>query len=497
VDRNQRANLVDHISQHAEFFHDPENHCYAVLRRNGHEETWPIESKDFELWVSQLSYSLLNETPGSSDLESIKNQFTGIARFDGYEKSVYLRVGHDADSIYLDLCNDSWDIVQVRAGHVEIARNCPVRFRRTSAMRHLPLPIEGGDLSELFAHVNIANKDDRLLLVAALLESFRPNTPFPILVFEGQQGCGKSKTQDRLRDLVDPSKANLRAAPRRVEDIFVGATNNWFYSLNNLSHLSASQQDALCTLSTGGGYAARTLYTDLNETVAEVMRPVMMNGIRTLPTAQDLIDRCIVFELPIISESQRKSERKLDQEFQKARPRILGAILSALAKTMRYLPEVELPRAPRMADFAELGVAAERALGWGDGNFLDAYERNRIRSMAHGIESSPVALAVCKMIADTPEGYSGPIGYLSLRLDKYRPPDTTAWPKSARGLADTLRRQAPALLQAEEIKIEFDEKRHQDGYHIKIYSVALSRRKNERHEHDEHRTAEKYRREVI
>jgi len=47
------------------------------------------------------------------------------------------------------------------------------------------------------------------------------------------------------------------------------------------------QQDALCTLSTGGGYASRQLYTNSDEHVMETKRPVMINGINAIATQPD------------------------------------------------------------------------------------------------------------------------------------------------------------------------------------------------------------------
>jgi hypothetical protein len=58
-------------------------------------------------------------------------------------------------------------------------------------------------------------------------------------------------------------------------------------------------------------------------------------------------------------------------EFEPARPRILGALLDALAEGLRELPRVRLVRLPRMADFALWATACETAL-WPAGSFARA-----------------------------------------------------------------------------------------------------------------------------
>lgn len=161
------------------------------------------------------------------------------------------------------------------------------------------MTIIGGSIDALWKFANIPEQQ-RPLVLAWMLEAFRPTTPFSILELTGEQGSAKSATQDKLRRLIDPNAVNLRAAPKSTEDLFVSAGCNWLVSLNNLSHLSAQQQDALCTLATGGGFASRTLYTNADETLIECKRPVIFNGIVPCATAQDLVDRIVHIDLPEI-----------------------------------------------------------------------------------------------------------------------------------------------------------------------------------------------------
>src|SRR5262249_48386394 len=158
------------------------------------------------------------------------------------------------------------------------------------------------------------------------------------------------------------------------------ASNSWLVAFDNLSYLPAWLSDALCRLSTGGGFATRGLFTDDEEVIFDAQRPVILTGIEELATRSDLLDRAIVLHLPPLPEDRCRPEAELWAEFEEARPRILGALLDVVAGALRELPAVKLPRHPRMADFAVWATAAETALGWERGSFLKAYSGNRAES---------------------------------------------------------------------------------------------------------------------
>ncbi|MBS1212221.1 MAG: hypothetical protein H6R26_837, partial [Proteobacteria bacterium] len=253
-----------------------------------------------------------------------------------------------------------------------------MKFWRPAPLRQLPKPIMGGDLSRLWEFANIP-ESVRPLVLAWALEAWRPDTPFPILELIGAQGTAKSSTQDKWRRLIDPNAVNLRSAPKSTEDLFIGAGCNWLVSLNNLSHLSAQQQDALCNLATGGGFAARTLYTNADETLIECKRPVVINGIVPLVSAQDLTDRVIHMELEPI---EYRDETEIEAGFKEAAPGIFGALLDLFVIALGRLPEVKPARLPRMGDFAKLGEAMMQAQGHEAGAFIRLYEENRQQSVA-------------------------------------------------------------------------------------------------------------------
>jgi hypothetical protein len=453
--------LINLVGERAELFHDADHRVYATIQENGHQETWALDSRTFSTWLSATYFRETGKAPREMALKDALHTLAGIGRFAGERRKVWLRVGVDADGYVLDLANDRWQAVEVTAAGWQVRDDVSVRFWRTTAMRPLPVPVRGGDVEALWQVTNIAEAD-RPLVLAWILECLRPETHTPVLELGGEQGSGKSETQARLRALVDPSEISLRAAPTRLEDLFISAHNNWLVSLNNLSRLSRAQQDALCVLSTGGGFATRTLYSNAEETAFNAQRPVVMNGIAGLATAQDLIDRLIRIELPVLE--RRRASAELTRAFEDERPRLLGALLDLFAATLRELPNIQLEDPPRMADFAQLGEAMFRALGRSDG-FVDLYRARQQATSLTALESSPVACAVLSLM-ETTDHWSGPTKALLVTLGRHRQ-DTEAWPRSPRGLGDALRRNISAL-RLLGIEVRFDPTRRRDGHHVAL-----------------------------
>ena len=123
----------------------------------------------------------------------------------------------------------------------------------------------------------------------------------------------------------------------------------------------------------------------------EATRPILVNGIEELATRGDLLDRAVLLHLPAISEPHRRAEAGFWEDFRRAWPGLLGALLDALVGALAILPTLTLPGLPRMADFARFGVAVERALAWPPGSFLATYGANREAAHELTLQASLVA----------------------------------------------------------------------------------------------------------
>src|SRR5262249_38959765 len=139
-------------------------------------------------------------------------------------------------------------------------------FRRSRGMLPLPTPEPGGEIDLLRDFLNL---DDKAwwMVIFWLVATLRPRGPYPVLALFAEQGAGKSTTGRLLRELVDPNAAPLRAEPKDGRDLMIAANNSWLLAYDNLSHVSPWLSDAMCRLSTGGGFATRELYTDQDEII--------------------------------------------------------------------------------------------------------------------------------------------------------------------------------------------------------------------------------------
>jgi hypothetical protein len=219
-------------------------------------------------------------------------------------------------------------------------------------------------------------------------------------------------------------------------------------------------------LATGGGFSTRELYTDTEEVILDLTRPTILNGIDHLAERPDLADRAIMLNLPRIAETARRDEAELYEVYEREQPRILGALCTAVSAALARFPEIRLLRKPRMADFATWATAAELALGFQDGAFMNAYSGNRAEAVQETLDSDPVTAAIVLLIDGLGEDkWTGTAGDLLKNLEaaiEEPVKKSQAWPKTPRALSGRLRRLA-TFLRETGIEITFHEQKGTGG----------------------------------
>lgn len=465
-----QADILVNLAQTVELFHTPDGTGYADIDINGHLETWPIRAKGFRSWLARRFFEATQGAPSSEALQSALNVIEAKAQFDGLERMVHLRVGGQDEKLYLDLCDETWRAVEIDSEGWRVLNNPPIRFRRAAGMQPLAMPIKGGSVKTLRSFLNVQSDADFVLVVAWALAVLRNRSPYPVIVLSGEQGSAKSTFSAILRSLLDPNTAPLRALPRNNQELFIAANNGHVLAFDNVSFLPGWISDTLCRLATGGGFAVRQLYTDQDEVLFEVARPVILNGIEEIVARPDLADRSVFLTLEPIPEEKRRPEAELWAAFEAERPRLLGVLLDAVVEGIKRLPATHLEKLPRMADFALWASACETAL-WPAGTFWSAYCTNRSEAAQSVLEADSIALLVRELMdqrtvwtgtcADLLEELSSLLGDVVAR--------PKGWPDSPRKISGRLRR-AAGPLRTMGIEIEFN----RDGSRTRSRIVTIT-----------------------
>lgn len=443
--QSQASQLVAYMEARVTLFHDDNKDVFAQDIITG--EVRRTDSRQFRDWLVASFYKDTGKSARDQSVRESLSTVAGLGRFDGECLPVHIRVAGASGRYFLDLAEPGQSrAICIEPGRWTIIESPDARFIRPEAMQPLPTPVAGGSIAPLWRIANIP-ENQRLLVLAWLVECLRPDTPFPLIELMGEQGTAKSTTHAALRRLIDPNACDLRSAPKSAEDVFVGAGAAWIVCYENVSHLQAPIQDALCTIATGGGYAKRKLFTDADESIINVKRPVGINGISAAVTAQDLIDRTVSIEMPVVRE--RVEVTDLWRQYEAERRVLIGALLDIAARALALLPSMRLPSGekPRLVEFALLGMAVAQATGQPANAFMEQFTASRQESLARTIDASPVAGAVLEWLEHKPIGRRAPAKELMREMEQYRPPYSDAWPRSPKGFADALRRAAPALRQ--------------------------------------------------
>ena len=475
------ARLVDAVTSVVELFHTDDDSCFAGIVVDSHHECWPLRSRGFKRWLTHRCYTMFRTVPNRSKLDEAIDLLEARARFDGAECPVHVRVAALDGKLYLDLCDPQWRAVEIDSDGWRVVDNPPVQFIRAPGMLPLPEPTRGGRIAMLRRHLNVT--DEQFILVCAcLLAAMRSRGPYPVLVLNGEEGSGKSTVVRRLRALCDPSKVPIRTLPREERDLYIAASHGHVLSFDNVSTLPGWLSDAISRLATGGGFGTRRLYTDSEEVLIDVVRPVILNGIPRFVVRSDLADRCIQLRLSPMPAASRRTESELEAAFQRDRPKILGALLDAMASGLRLQAQVRIAERNRMADFEQWAEACIVAT-FGKGTFLRAYRGNRRALVQTVIDGDLVASAIITLLerdnatrfADT--AWSGMASQLDMELRSIIPErearsrEYPATPRAMRGRLERL--QAP--LRKIGIVIEFVAERGHRS-HIRIRCVRSETR---------------------
>ncbi|WP_019617254.1 hypothetical protein [Psychromonas ossibalaenae] len=393
---------------------DDKGGAYVLVEKGASIEAIKINIKNtkFKQLLRKLARKL-GVSLKKSDIEELVEEIESRA-WEHEETPISIQIRNalslDKQSIIIDLCNAKGELIELSAGGVEVldkpnANTESAVFYRPECTKPMIEPeftdIKSG-LKKLHPFINTDQTTFFQLVGYMTYLIAHPKAcgvPYPILLIQGEKGSGKSFFSNNIiRPLLDPSSLDGLRMPKREQDFAIQVNSMFLAVYDNLRKLTKDQSDMLCTTSTKGNTAGRTLYTDDGLTALLLHAPLVLNGIHHFVTESDLASRCFKVALVPMAENERKPEGQLKLELEAALPEIFGSLLTLASKALIQEKTVKAEYPARMMDFSRWLAAVEKVLGLGEGKLQKAYLANVKSIMASGTEDDSLTVAMQKLI---------------------------------------------------------------------------------------------------
>ena len=429
----------------------------------GRHEIDGLRSSRFKAWLAAKYFNDMQEEPKAADIEGALLLLAATAEFSDSRK-LHTRIGSANGKIDLDLCNEERQAVEIDADGWRVVDEPSLWFLRGS-MKALPAPHSGGSLMDLREFVNTSD-EDFVLLAGWLLASLAPDIAYPILAISSEQGSGKTTLTNLLKSLIDPDGTGGISPFKDADALCAAASSRHVVAIDNLSRISGEDSDHLCRVATGMGIVRRKLYTDGETYESYIRRPLILNGIAFAPDRADLLDRCFPISLLPLTTGRRR-DRELQAAFEKVRPGILGALLTAVSAALRERDYDPTP-AVRMIDAAAFVMRAEKggALPWAPGTFERVLMAKEREKQVEAVTGNPIGRILLELAGERAwEGYVKTLfDQVKSRADDE---ERMTLPKSPRGFGIALTRLTP-MLRGLGVAVIREEPRREFGYWVRL-----------------------------
>ncbi|MEQ1866976.1 MAG: hypothetical protein ABL996_20235, partial [Micropepsaceae bacterium] len=363
----------------------------------------------------------------------------------------------------VDLGREDALVARIDSVGWSLTHDCPFKFYRPPGFQGMPDPAPG-DFNGFRTLLGLDDSSAALVL-AFMLNCLRPTGPYMWLAIEGEQGSGKSVASTMIRQTIDPhASPKLRLADNE-RDLMLHAQENFLITYDNASGMKNDISDALCSLATGGGIAARKYYTDDQLRVFTFARPFIINGIADFAHRPDLLDRAIPLRLRAMPDGERRPEKVMLEEYECIRPRLLGFLFDCVSCALRNEASVSAPTDIRMADSAAWLVAAEPATGLRPGLVLEAIKSAQLEAGFDRVMNDRIIIDIMRLTEKF--GIVGYVGALFDALSPFWNQQDKSTPKSPALLSRHLARLAPAL-RKQGLLVDLTE-RSNKGKRVKIW----------------------------
>jgi hypothetical protein len=446
--------LIDALakSRGCELFHSTvDEAAYAIVEvpteTRSHFECHPVKGGSFSRWLRHCFWDK-HEKPLHGEALSGALAHAEMRAQRAEARETFVRVAHVAGAVLIDAGDAAWGAWRITASGWEYEDRHEVAFVRGRGMAALARPVTGRSLVPLLRLILGLSNEQSVLAAAWVVAAFSAG-PILVLVLAGEQGTGKSTCAIVLRRLVDPSEVPLRSPPRENRDLVTAARLSYVLAYDNISALAQWTSDALSMIATGGGYEARTLYTDLDAILVRYCRAIIINGIEGPARRADLVDRSALLKLTVIDESVRRTEAEIATLLDDLSGELVGAVFAGISAALRNLPTTPPARWARMVDATTWAIAAADALGTDRQTLDEVLRTNRATKDDLVIEGSAVAEAILELATAHPS-WQGTTSELKAALEETKTgllasAGRKGWPATASALGSQIARDLPAL----------------------------------------------------
>ncbi|MBR2507255.1 MAG: hypothetical protein IKB70_10245 [Bacilli bacterium] len=377
---SKKEKLMIQIVEEVNFYADEvnENEVYAEFSFDDHTEFCSISSPRLYAFLNVYFRSFTSdfEMVNFKPLINVKRDETILF---GSKVKVHTRIAGNENRICFFLADDSWHSVVISPKGWKILQQTKYKFIKKPNTKEQVFPknCKKKTLDELLRKFINMEEESYVLFKIALIQYFFPNSSHYIAIISSEHGTGKSTITKLIRELIDPSVANVSFIPDNPEEIKNHLANNMVVAFDNTKHQKDIISDILCSAVTGSSFTKRTLYTTAEETILNVHNIVILNGINIVPNKSDLLERSILFELKKIPSAKRKTDKKFWDTFNKYKPYILGEIFSIISIALGIRKDLSLKKTHRMSDAYTDMVAIAMAMGYTEEDFSQIFYSNR------------------------------------------------------------------------------------------------------------------------
>ena len=463
------ARLLERVDDSgAELFHDGAGGAFVSVRcERGGVETFGSGSQAARDWLTRLALGLGASVISRKALDEVSGTLRARA-LEGDEHPVFVRAGASGQwPLVIDLGKrgDGQAIV-VTADGFRVTADHGVRFVRPAGLLPLPAPVAGNDLSALQRLLALEG-DDWVKVLAFILIALRPRPPYMALLVTGVTGSGKSVRCEALKYLLDPNDAMRTSLPDRLNDLAVAVLHERLPLFDNVSGMMQATSDLLCLILTGGGHKDRLLYTNQEQSVMKLPRPVILNGISDYVHQSDLLSRGIPLELS--APDQLLTETEFWRRLEQARPAVLGALCQIAAAGLDRLALAEVSAGNRNADCLQWLAACEQSAGFEPGTFARVIDEAQGEVDSARVQNDMAFLALSKLVEEN--AWAGLMSDMHQNMEDARPdaftrPPPKFFPSNGNALSKWLKRNQAALKRA---GVQFDDRHTKQGTMVCVW----------------------------